>query len=199
MRLETVGSNPTGPVQLPELFCMYFDARPISRTPPGKTKPLQIMAQPTRRLAINLVDITTEVTIDRTRNAVSEFAVDPDNAPKWYENIKSVEWKTERPLVLGSKIAFRARFMGRELSYVYEVLEFTPGEKLVMRTPEGQMQMETTYVWEDTEDKKTRMTLRNRGSTKGFSRLFAPFMSSAMRRANRKDLERLKLILEKGQ
>ncbi len=101
--------------------------------------------------------------------------------------------------MLGSKIAFRARFMGRELSYVYEVLEFTPGEKLVMRTPEGQMQMETTYVWEDTEDKKTRMTLRNRGSTKGFSRLFAPFMSSAMRRANRKDLERLKLILEKGQ
>lgn len=34
------------------------------------------------------------------------------------------------------------------------------------------------------------MTLRNRGAPRGFSKLAAPLMASAMRRANEKDLAR---------
>jgi hypothetical protein len=42
------------------------------------------------------------------------------------------------------------------------------------------------------------MTLRNRGEPSGFSRLVAPLMASAMRRANQKDLARLKSLLERA-
>ena len=59
--------------------------------------------------------------------------------------------------------------------------------------------METTYVWESAGTGATRMTLRNRGTPAGFSRLFAPFMAPAMRRANRKDLATLQAILERIQ
>lgn len=58
--------------------------------------------------------------------------------------------------------------------------------------------METMYTWEDTPAGGTRMKLRNRGEPAGFSRLAAPLMASAIRRANRKDLARLKAILETG-
>jgi hypothetical protein len=71
-----------------------------------------------------------------------------------------------------------------------------PGERLVMRTPEGPFPMETTYTWEAVADGATRMTLRNRGEPNGFARVGAPLMAAAMRRANRKDLERLRSILE---
>jgi hypothetical protein len=40
------------------------------------------------------------------------------------------------------------------------------------------------------------MTLRNRGTPSGFSRWLAPFLASAIRRANRKDLAALKKRLE---
>lgn len=120
----------------------------------------------------------------------------PENAPAWYENIKSVDWKTERPLAVGSRIAFAATFLGRRLAYTYEVTTLVPGERLVMSTADGPFAMETTYIWQDTAHGGTRMTLRNRGEPAGFSKVAAPMLAGAMRRANRKDLTRLKEILE---
>jgi uncharacterized protein YndB with AHSA1/START domain len=143
------------------------------------------------------VDVVTEIEIDRPRAEVAAYATDPDNATAWYENIERVEWETEPPLALGSRIAFVARFLGRRLAYTYEFRELVPGERLVMSTAEGPFPMETTYTWADTATGGTRMTLRSRGEPSGFSRVAAPMMTSAMRRANRKDLGRLKEILER--
>jgi uncharacterized membrane protein len=144
-----------------------------------------------------VVDVSTRVVIDRPRAAVSRFAADPDNATRWYENIKAVEWLTPRPLAVGTRLAFVARFLGRRLAYTYEIVEHAPGSVLRMRTAEGPFPMETTYVWEDAPGGATRMTLRNRGEPAGFGRVVAPFLAFAMRRANEKDLARLKRQLER--
>ena len=142
------------------------------------------------------VDVVTTVDIEREREAVAGFASDPDNATTWYENIKRVEWQTTPPVAVGSRIAFVAHFLGKELAYTYEVHELDPGKRLVMRTDEGPFPMETTYVWEDTATGGTRMTLRNRGNPSGFSKVAAPLMARSMRRANNKDLAKLKQLLE---
>ena len=142
------------------------------------------------------VDVATQTEIARPHAEVADYAGDPDNAPRWYENIKSVHWRTPPPLAIGSRVAFTAQFLGRPLEYTYEIRELVPGERLIMSTDQGPFPMETTYLWEDTSDGGTRMTLRNRGQPAGFSRLMAPLMTPAVRRANRKDLARLKAILE---
>jgi hypothetical protein len=142
------------------------------------------------------VDIQSEIEIHGPREEIAAFACDPDHATAWYQNIKSVEWRTPRPLAVGSRIAFVAEFLGRRLVYTYEVRELVPAERFVMSTAEGPFPMETTYTWEDSSGGSTRMTMRNRGEPAGFARVAAPVMASAMRRANRKDLRRLKEILE---
>jgi hypothetical protein len=58
--------------------------------------------------------------------------------------------------------------------------------------------METTYTWQPTDDGSTLMTLRNRGEPAGFPAVAAPLMVIAMKRATRKDLRNLKVILESG-
>jgi uncharacterized membrane protein len=145
------------------------------------------------------VDVTTEIIIERPFEQVAAYACDPDNAPRWYVNIKSVEWKTPPPVRVGSCVAFVAHFLGRRLAYTYEIVEIVPGARLVMHTSEGPFPMETTYTWDAAGEGSTRMTLRNRGEPSGFGKVMAPLMASAMRRANEKDLARLKSILEGDQ
>ena len=142
------------------------------------------------------VDVRTEIEIRRPRAEVAAYASDIDHTTEWYENVKAVEWQTPPPLAVGSRIAFVAEFLGRRLAYTYEIRELVPGERLVMSTSQGPFPMETTYGWSDAGDGSTRMTLRNRGEPAGFKRVAAPLLARAMRRANQKDLERLKQIVE---
>lgn len=139
----------------------------------------------------------SEIEIRRPRSEVAEYVCDQDNAPDWYAAISSVEWKTPPPAAVGSQLAFVARFLGSQLVYTYEVRELVAGERLVMSTADGPFEMETTYEWSDAGDGATRMTLRNRGEASRFGKIAARVVAAAMRRANRKDLRRLKQLLER--
>ena len=142
------------------------------------------------------VDVLTEITIARPIDEVAAYATDPDNAPEWYENIESVAWRTEPPLRVGSEMTFVARFMGRRLSYVYRAVDFEPMRRLVMSTVEAKFPMETTYTWTALDGRSTNMTLRNRGGATGLMGALGPLEAIAVRRATRKDLRRLRAILE---
>ena len=143
------------------------------------------------------VDILTGIEIERPRSEVADYVSDPDNATAWYENIKKVEWKSPKPLKVGAKVAFEARFLGRTMAYTYEITEHVPGQSLVMSTAVGPFPMETSYTFSETSSGATIVELRNRGRPSGFGTIIAPAMAGAMKRANRKDLARLKAILER--
>jgi len=142
-----------------------------------------------------MVDVTTSIEILAPLQKVAAYAMDPDKAPEWYVNIKSAEWKTSKPLAIGSKIAFVAQFMGKKLVYTYEVVDLSD-TKMVMRTADGPFPMETTYTFHKISGNLTRMTLRNRGTPSGFSKLVSPFMSMMMKKANNNDLKSIKRLLE---
>jgi hypothetical protein len=142
-----------------------------------------------------VVDVTVARVIARPRDEVAAYAIDPGNAPEWYENIKAVEWRP--PLAVGSELGFVAQFLGRRLQYTYVVRDLVPGERLVMSTAQGPFPMETSYEFADAGGGATRMTLRNRGEPAGYRKIAGPVMARAMRRANEQDLRRLQALLER--
>ena len=108
---------------------------------------------------INEENIVKEESDDKTdeqetKNKIADFVSNPDNASIWYKNITHVEWKTDKKIAIGAKIAFKARFMSRKLAYIYEIVEFIPKEKMVMRTADGPFPMETTYLWKVIDKKR---------------------------------------------
>lgn len=144
-----------------------------------------------------LIDILSEIIIDRPRAEVAAYAADPARAPDWYLNICDIEWQTEPRLQVGTRFAFMTRMVGRMHSHTYEVVEYVPGERLMMLNGEGAFPVETTYTWEEHDECSTRMTMRYRGEPTGLLKLLASFMGAATRRAIEKDLERLKRLIEK--
>ena len=106
------------------------------------------------------VDVVTEAMIPLPVAQVAGFAADPTNAPRWYENITTVEWETPPPVEIGSRVAFVARFLGRRIAYTYEVVEYEPLRRMVMRTAHGPFPMETTYTWTDVAGADARKPLR---------------------------------------
>ena len=65
-----------------------------------------------------------------------------------------------------------------------------------MRTQQGPFPMETTYTWAAAGPEATRMTLRNRGEPAGSPRLRRRSWPRPCGAPTRKDLARLKRLLE---
>ncbi len=142
-----------------------------------------------------MIDVVSEIEIDRPRAEVAAYVLDQDNAPRWHKNVESVTWETEPPAAVGTRFTFVAKVLGG-VAYTYEVRELVEGERLVTSTADGPFEMETTYTWADAPGGGTLMTLRNSGEPK--NKLSGSVMERALGRAARKDLRRLKKLLEDG-
>lgn len=143
-----------------------------------------------------MIDVSAEIDINCSRDKVAGYSANPDNAPKWYLNIEATKWKTPRPLKVGSQIVFKAKFLGKPLVYIYEISEYAAEQKMVMKTIVGPFPMETIYTWKSIDGNITRMSVQRKGSPAGLFKLLTPLLSFAIRKANNKDLQRLKQIIE---
>src|SRR5262245_54649325 len=135
-------------------------------------------------------DVLTNIEIDRPRSEVADYVSNPENATEWNQGISKVEWKSPKPLSAGSELAFEAEFMQQKLEYTYQVIDYVPGESLEMSSTSGPFPMETSYRFSDTPAGGTKVELRNVAHD--------PEVASAIAIENRKDLARLKSILENG-
>jgi hypothetical protein len=94
------------------------------------------------------------------------------------------------------KIVFSEQILRRHQRYVCEVVEIIPGQKVVVKTRNNNMRMETTVAWQAVNENTTCMTVWNRGIPRAFSKMISPFMALAIRNTSRRNLKQLKKMLE---
>lgn len=143
-----------------------------------------------------MVSVKTEIIINKPIVEVSTYAADPNNYSEWCDNIVSVQWKTPKPMQLNSKIAYKSQFLGKLHSYTYEVVFIEKNKKMIMKIKDGSFPLSTTFHWNSIDENTTIMTIINLGKPKILSTIISPFMSFIVKYLNRKDLKKIKRILE---
>ena len=144
------------------------------------------------------IDVTAEVQIERPREQVAAYAMDPSKDPIWITGITEARMLTEPPVGVGTTVERVASFLGRRIEYVLEVADHDPTALMDMRSIKGPFPMEVTYEFEDAPG-GTLARIRIRGETRGFYKLAGPLMSRAVKRNITNDLETLKDLLESGE
>ena len=149
--------------------------------------------------AVMEIDVVSEIEIAVSRERVAQFAADPANATSWRQIFEEAEPEHVGSPQVGYRVVFVSKVLAGKLIYTYQVVEHVPGERLVMRTEDGPFPVETTYAWQDAGDGATRMTLRTSAAPKKHTtKLSVRLMAKAMRKADAKDLAKLKAVLERS-
>lgn len=145
------------------------------------------------------MDVTAWTVYDAPRDRVAACAGNPSNAPSWFGKVASVRWRGDPVPAEGARVDLVSRFLGREVVYAYRLVDLVPAERLVMRTEQGPFPVETTMTWWDEEPvegrPRTGMSLRTAGRPRGMTTLASGATTLAMKRALRRDLERLRPLL----
>jgi hypothetical protein len=134
------------------------------------------------------VDITARVHVDREPATVAAYMTDPANDPEWIGGLREAELLGEPPIAVGSRVRRVARFLGRRVEYVNEIVALD-ATTLDMRSVKAPFPMHITYRFEPAADGGTNVSNHVRG---GGARVLAPLV----RRNVQRDLERLRDVLE---
>jgi hypothetical protein len=141
------------------------------------------------------IDVRETIVIESPRRSVAAYAMDPGNDTRWIGGIEEVAWITEPPLRVGSRVRRVARFLGRSIDYVLEVVAMEPESRVVMRSVKSPFPMVVTYTFAD-EGRATEAGVRVQGGAGLLFRLASPLMARQVGANLRGDLRRLKRLLE---
>jgi len=144
------------------------------------------------------VDVTVEEPISRDRESVAGFAMEPANDARWIKALDSVRVLTDAPVGVGTQVERVASFLGREMTYVNEIVEYAPPGRLVMKSVKAPFPMTVDYEFDEAPGGGTLARIRTTGDASGFYRLGGPLLSAAVRRGVARDLRELKRIMESG-
>lgn len=142
------------------------------------------------------IDVTAEVRIERPREEVATFVMDPANDMSWIGGIKEARILTTPPVGAGTRVARVAGFLGRRIEYVNEIKVFDKGKRLVMQSIKGPFPMHITYDFEDAVGGAAAVRLRIQGEASGFFKLATPLLAGQVRKSIFADLGRLKKVME---
>ena len=141
------------------------------------------------------MDLVAQRSIAKPAAAVFEFFADAANNPKWQRGMKRCEWTTPRPIAVGSRYEQVASFLGRAIVSTFEVVELTPGERIVIATVESTFPIRVERAVQSTGSQSCRVTAEISGGPK-VPRIAQRLVRRFAQRSVNGDYDRLVRLLE---
>ena len=164
-----------------------FKAPKICTDPPPPPEPARAKVA---------IDVATELVIERGAAEVARTFADPQNLPRWLGEETELAWEGTPAFAPGARFVFHTKFLGRTLSYRYEIVEYIAAHHFVLRTVGG-APLVTRAEWSELAPNKTLMRVRTVGGLTA-PLLAAPLIPTALRRETAASLARLKALVEQA-
>jgi hypothetical protein len=134
--------------------------------------------------------------VDRTPAEVFAFVADASNNPRWQQGQRSCEWITPPPMGVGSRYRQVARFLGRDVESLFEVVDLVPGESITISSIAGSFPITVRRSVRSRDGGGSVVTAEIQGEPGRFFRLLGPLLRPLAQRSVSADYRRLKQLLE---
>jgi carbon monoxide dehydrogenase subunit G len=131
-----------------------------------------------------MISITDTVTTSRSRADVFDYVADFTTVAEWDPGIVASE-RISGDGGVGTRYAVTATFFGREVSMTYEVLEYDPASRIVLRGTSSNAEAIDTITFHD-RGEGTEVAYAAEFRLQGFMRLAEPFLGGTFRRLGHK-------------
>jgi len=143
-----------------------------------------------------VIEVKTEVHINRPASQVFAYLADMSNNPKWQRGMKSCTWTSQPPLAVGSTYDQEAAFLGRKIVSSFKVTEFKSGRLIHIVSTGGTMAIDVARTVDVQADGTALVGAVIKGEPPGLMRFAGPLMKMMVGSSVRKDYANLKQILE---
>jgi carbon monoxide dehydrogenase subunit G len=139
--------------------------------------------------------IEHSIEIKRTPDKVFAFVTDPKSWPRWNPDMLEAEQTSSGPATMGATFRGANKVMGLRMPWTAKATEYVPNKKWGETITLGSTVLEEHLTF-DPAGAGTKFTAVFDVKVGGFLRLFAPMMTSSMRKGMKKSQSTLKGILE---
>jgi uncharacterized membrane protein len=143
-----------------------------------------------------MIKLEDNIVIHRSPDKVFAFTTDIKNNPKWQSDILEIEPITDGTFGQGSTYRCVNLFMGQRFESETTVLEYIPAQKCSYQINAGSINGENSFIYEPVNG-STKFTTRIRLRL-GFLAVAGGLFKRSAREQIKKDLNRLKKVLENG-
>lgn len=135
--------------------------------------------------------------IERSASDVFSFVSDSSNNPLWQKGQKSCAWTSPPPIQVGSTYEQEARFLGRTVRNLFEVIEYEAGRSITIRSEDGTFPITVKRFVEALGPATSRVTADISGEPRRVFRVAGPLLRRLAQRSVDADYDRLKTLLER--
>jgi hypothetical protein len=143
--------------------------------------------------------VEEEIIIRRLPEDVFAFATAPENDRLWSSTAVERRVESDGPVQVGTRINAVDKFLGRRIESTFEVTEHEPSRRSAIKFVSGPVRAEGTYTFEPASGgTRFRWALQAPPGLGGLylGRVTDPLVTWIFRRRLRRDLRRLKEVME---
>ena len=139
--------------------------------------------------------VEVAVTVARPADVAFAWLSNFEKAPLWQSGVVEAHFTSSPPLHIGSTYTQRSKFLGRDILFNFEIIDYEPNRRIEFKAVSGTFPVHIVR-WVEPAPEGAVVHALIRGDATGLFKLAGPLLDRMTQRQIEGDYARLKQVLE---